>query len=73
MFHFIAEGILGFLLEFFLGILWWILLFPVVWLGSLPFILIIALFRPRPYGAAVSGMLVRVHEFWVEWGWYFSM
>jgi hypothetical protein len=28
------------------SILWWIFLFPVVWIVSLPFILVIAAFKP---------------------------
>ena len=68
----ITEGVLGFIIECLIGILWWIILFPVVWLVSLPFILVIALFRRQPYGFAVASMLTSVHLFWREWGLFFT-
>ena len=68
----IAEGILGFIVECLISILWWLILFPVVWLVSLPFILVIALFRRQPYGYAVSCMLTSVHLLWREWGLFFT-
>jgi hypothetical protein len=43
-----------------------------VWALSLPFILIVALFRPRPYGSAVTRMLTSVDAFWRTRGWYLT-
>jgi hypothetical protein len=64
----IAEVIVRFIIECLLSVLWWLILFPVVWLVSLPFILFIALFRRQPYGFAVANMLASVHIFWRDWG-----
>ncbi len=64
----LMELVLGFIVECLLSLLWWFLLFPVVWLVSLPFILIMARFRPQPYGLAVTGMLTTVHCAWRDWG-----
>jgi hypothetical protein len=64
----VIEAVLGFALEFLFARLWWILLFPVVWLVSLPFILVIALFWRVRYSFAVIEMLTSVHCFWKEWG-----
>ena len=68
MLHAVIEGVLGFVLELLFSLLWWIVLFPVVWLVSLPFILVIALFRRERYRFAVIDMLTSVHCFWKEWG-----
>jgi hypothetical protein len=67
-----VEGILGFIIECLLGLFWWIILFPVVWLVSLPFILVIALFRRERYSLAVTDMLASVDCFWSDWGLYFT-
>lgn len=48
--------------------LWWLLMFPVVWIVSLPFILLLALFNRKPYRRAVVDMFISVHEFWSDWG-----
>jgi hypothetical protein len=62
------EAVLGFVLEFLIALLWWIILFPVVWLVSLPFVLVIALLRSEQYHLAVIDMFTSVHCFWKEWG-----
>ena len=68
MIHPVLAGVLGFAVEFLFSLLWWILLFPVVWLVALPFILLIALFRRERYRFAVTDMLASVHDCWKEWG-----
>jgi hypothetical protein len=68
----IMEAVLEFILECLISLFWWILLFPVVWLVSLPFILIIALFQRERYGVAVTNMLTSVHCFWFDWGIFFT-
>ncbi|HEY3857006.1 MAG TPA: hypothetical protein VGO67_21695 [Verrucomicrobiae bacterium] len=68
MLELFAEFILGSLTDLFLGFVWWILLFPVIWLASLPFILVFALFERERYGYAVGRMILNVHWFWSEWG-----
>jgi hypothetical protein len=66
--QFIAELIARCLL----GVVWWLLLFPVVWLLSAPFILVLALFSRQRYAIAVREMLLSVHFFWKEWGCMFT-
>jgi predicted ferric reductase len=67
----ILESFFGFVIECLIALSWWVLLFPVVWLVSLPFILTISLFRRQPYGLAVTEMLTSVHIFWGETGMIF--
>ena len=71
MLHTVIESVLGLVLEILIALLWWFVLFPVVWLVSLPFILVIALFRRERYSFAVTDMLYSVHCFWKEWGMMF--
>jgi len=66
----ILEGILGFLIEGIVTVFWWLILFPVVWLASLPFILVIAIFRRGKYSYLVSSMLYSVHSFWRDSGFF---
>ena len=68
MIHTVLEGVLGFIFECLISIVWWFILFPIIWLVSLPFILVIALFRRGSYSFAVTSMLTSVHGFWREWG-----
>ena len=68
MLNSLLELVLRSLVECLLSLLWWFLLFPVVWLVSLPFILIMARFRRPPYGLAVTRMLTTVHCAWRDWG-----
>jgi hypothetical protein len=72
MFQTIFEGLLGFVAECLIGLVWRIILFPVVWLVSLPFILMIALFRRERYNIAVTNMLSSVDYFWRECGLFFT-
>ena len=68
MLYAVIEGVLGVVLEFLFSLLRWIVLFPVVWLVSLPFILVITLFGRERYSFAVTDMLTSVHCFWKDWG-----
>ncbi len=64
----VIEYILGFLVEnIIIGLVCYILA-PVVWLISLPFILVIALFRQAQYNDSVCDMLTSVNCFWHDWG-----
>ena len=72
MIQIVMEGIWGFIGECLVSLFWWFLLFPVVWLVSLPFILIIALFRRERYSIAVGSMLVAVHCAWSDWGFFIT-
>ncbi len=60
----IIAGLFEFLVEYFLLFLFWLLMFPVVWLVTLPFILVLALFDAKPYSRAAMRMINDVHEFW---------
>jgi len=62
------HAVVEFIAEFALSIIWWIILFPVVWLVSTPIILLAALFRRKPYRAAVAEMYGTVTDCWKEWG-----
>ena len=64
MIHAAAEFVIWCLL----GFLWWFILFPVVWLVSTPFILILAVFSRKQYKHAVFDMFDSVHGFWIDWG-----
>jgi hypothetical protein len=55
-------------LPFLLTVLWWVLMFPVVWVVALPFVLVRALFRPGHYWESVRAGMGAVHRFWDEWG-----
>ena len=56
------------LVELLVGLLWWIILYPVLWLLATPVILVAAVFRPRPYWQTVRMMYRAVTDFWSEWG-----
>lgn len=62
------SAVLEFFVEILLAFVWWLILFPAVWLMSAPFILVTAVFRPRPYTWAVSDGFRSVTRFWSEWG-----
>jgi hypothetical protein len=68
----VIEGVFGFIVECLISLFWWIILFPVVWLVSLPFILIIALLRHERYSFAVTSMLTTVHCAWRDWGFFIT-
>jgi hypothetical protein len=58
----------GFVLELLVGIAWWIILFPLVWVVATPFILIGAIFNRLPYPRAVSSLYSKVTKIWSDWG-----
>lgn len=62
------NALLEFAFEFIPSIVWWVLLFPAIWLAATPFILVTACFRHAPYRFAVLGMYGSVTHFWKEWG-----
>jgi hypothetical protein len=64
----IIEGIGGFIAEYLIGSFVCFVLSPMVWLISLPFILMIALFRRGRYGVVVVDMLASVNSVWRNWG-----
>jgi hypothetical protein len=64
----IPEILMEYVFSFLIALLWWFLLFPVVWLASVPFILISALFSRESYGTTVFNRFLSVHHFWKEWG-----
>jgi predicted ferric reductase len=53
---------------FLFGFVWWIVLFPLVWLVCTPFVLFFAILQKRPYRHAVTDGFRRVTDFWKEWG-----
>jgi len=63
----LLEAILGFIVESIIFTFLCYILSPIVWIASLPFILIIALFRRGNYDANVNEMLTSVNFFW-RWG-----
>jgi hypothetical protein len=62
--EFFAEALIQLLLTLF----WWLIGFPIIWLASLPFILLFAIFSSKPYRGAVFDMLASVSQFWAGWG-----
>lgn len=63
----IAQAIFQLIAACAVYVIWWLLLQPLAWLLSLPFILIIALFRRGDYVSTVAGMLAGVSRFWGFW------
>jgi hypothetical protein len=60
------------LLQFLWGCVWWVVLFPVVWVAAAPFIVVAGLFRRAPYFTSVRRMFSGVTWFWVEHGVLFT-
>lgn len=58
----------GLLIELLFTTLWWIVLFPVIWLLVTPFNLVWALFSELPYPKAVAENYRWVTHCWAEWG-----
>jgi len=56
------------LMQLFLGLVWWLAFFPVVWILASPVILLLAPFRPEPYREAVGRMLGSICPRWKAWG-----
>jgi len=68
MFQALFEFLAGWVADSLVARLWWFILFPVVLLVSLPFILVIALFRKGGYDWTVTDMLSSVYSFWQACG-----
>jgi hypothetical protein len=60
------ETVAGVILELLISIAVWFVLYPIVWLLSLPLVLTIALFRKGQYKENVSTMLSTVTGWWTE-------
>lgn len=56
------------LLDLFFGVIWWVVLFPVVWIMSAPVILIVSLFDKKPFMEAVRSRFRSVMKVWTDWG-----
>jgi hypothetical protein len=61
-----------FIVEILFTIAWWVLLFPILWIISLPIILLIALFSKEPFFATVKDKYSKVTKWWTEYGVIFS-
>ncbi len=57
-----------FLFELFFGFFWWVVLFPVVWVLSVPIVLVLALFDETSYIHAVRSRFRTMTKLWAEWG-----
>ena len=70
-----VEASLEFLFALLTGVIlpwcWDWLLLPAVWIVSFPVILVVAVFRKGPYGAAVFEIIGAVHCFWKDWAFLF--
>ena len=64
----IIEILAGLMAETAIVLFWWLVLFPLVLLVSLPFILVRAACQKPAYGLAVTNMVAAVYMFWQEWG-----
>jgi hypothetical protein len=64
----IIEFAWEFIIESVLAILWWLVLFPVVWVVCVPFILLFAAVCQEPYYEAVANMFNSVTCFWRDNG-----
>jgi len=60
------------ILEILFTIAWWVVLFPILWITSLPVILLIALFSKEPFFVTVRDKYRKVTKWWVEYGVIFS-
>ena len=54
--------------EIVLGVIWWIIGFPVVCLVATPFILVVSCLGSGSYWARVGGRYRGLVEFWKEYG-----
>ncbi|MBI3353089.1 MAG: hypothetical protein HY036_10990 [Nitrospirae bacterium] len=55
-------------LDFLFGLLWWIFLFPIIWVLSVPWILIVALFDKASYIDSIVSRFRTVIKVWAAWG-----
>ncbi len=60
------------IVEILFTIAWWVLLFPILWIISLPIILLIALFSKEPFLATVKDKYGKVTKWWAAYGVIFS-
>ncbi len=60
------------LVQFVLGVVWWVVLFPVLWLAATLPILVLAGFQHEPYSAALRRMYSAVTHFWIDYGMLFT-
>jgi len=60
------------LVQFVLVVIWWVVLFPVLWLAATPVILVLAGFQHEPYSIAVWRMYWVVTCFWIDYGMLFT-
>jgi hypothetical protein len=60
------------LVQFILGVVWWVVLFPVLWLAATPAIMVLAAFQNEPYSIAVRRMYSSVTRFWIDYGALFT-
>jgi hypothetical protein len=51
-----------------LRLIWWVALFPVLWLVATPVIFVAAVFTSVPYWQAVKGFYGCVTDLWRRWG-----
>lgn len=61
-----------FVLEIFLSLIIWIIVFPVAWVFSMPIILISSVFAKDPYWMSVKKKYGAVTKWCGKWGWAFS-
>jgi hypothetical protein len=54
--------------EMLFTIIWWIVLSPVLWTVSLPFILLMAVFSQEPFFVAVRSKYTKITKWWAEYG-----
>ena len=55
-----------------ISLVWWVILFPIVYLTVTPFILIFAVFDKEPFWKSVQSRYRRVTRFWVDKGLLYS-
>lgn len=60
------------LVQFVLGMVWWIMLFPVLWVAATPVILLLAGFQHEPYLITVRRMYSAVTYSWIDYGTLFT-
>jgi hypothetical protein len=59
---------MGFVTDFLIALLWWTFLFPVVWIVSAPWILIVSIFDKKSYIDAVASRFRSITKIWSDWG-----
>jgi len=59
-------------LEFVLGFVWWIALFPLVCVLAAPAIFVMSIFDEERYWCAVATRYRKLTSFWTQWGQLFA-